>query len=196
MPRENKTRYAVLGLLSLKPMTGYEMKGVIANSVGYFWNESFGQIYPMLNQLAQEGLVEGTEETEGRHHRVRYALTGAGLQALQNWLNSEPETFTLRDELLLKLFFGKEADKGTLSRHLERALAESRGKLALYQGIEEQLRSQLGTRVYAHFSLITVRKGIHWEQAMIDWCQESLAALEHVPEKPAYSGKAGNSPRN
>ncbi|MDH4246925.1 MAG: PadR family transcriptional regulator [Deltaproteobacteria bacterium] len=180
MARENKTRFAVLGLLSLKPMTGYEMKGIIPKSVGYFWNESFGQIYPMLNQLANEGLVTGVEETEGRHHRIRYTLTDTGHQALRDWLAVEPEYYSLRDELLLKLFFGKETEVAVLRGHLEKALASSRRQLAVYQGIEAELKAIINPRTQTRFSLITVRKGLHWEQAQIEWCLESLAALPPV----------------
>jgi len=196
MPRENKTRYAVLGLLSLKPMTGYEMKGLIAQSVAYFWNESFGQIYPMLNQLAQEKLVEGIEETEGRHNRTRYTLTEKGHQVLHDWLAITPEAVSFRDELVLKLFFGQETTSASLRSHLENALAASRAKLETYQGIEAHLRGRLDAHPQHKFSLIAVRKGIHWEQAMIAWCLESLTALppvigqKNTPGSPAkHSGK-------
>ncbi|UCB53625.1 MAG: PadR family transcriptional regulator, partial [Candidatus Zixiibacteriota bacterium] len=48
MPRANKTEFAVLGLLSLSPMSGYDMKAFISQSIGYFWQESYGQLYPAL----------------------------------------------------------------------------------------------------------------------------------------------------
>ena len=192
MPRENKTRYAVLGMLSLKPMTGYEMKGIISQSVANFWNESFGQIYPVLNQLAREGMVVGIEETEGRHNRTRYSLTEKGHQVLQDWIATPPETISFRDELLLKLFFGRETNSATLRGHLENTLAQSRAQLATYQGIEAQLRNRLESHPQLRFSLLTVRKGIHWEQAMIAWCLESLTALAPVigqKNHPVKSGK-------
>ena len=52
------TPNALLGLLSLGPMSGYDIRQLIPRSIGYFWNESYGQIYPGLKRLAAAGLVE------------------------------------------------------------------------------------------------------------------------------------------
>jgi len=60
--RESKSRYAVLGALSLEPMSGYQIKEVLSHSVGHFWNEGYGRIYPTLKQLAAAGLVTGRVE--------------------------------------------------------------------------------------------------------------------------------------
>jgi DNA-binding PadR family transcriptional regulator len=46
MARQAQTSTAVLGALSVEPMTGYEIRQVIADVLGHFWHESFGQIYP------------------------------------------------------------------------------------------------------------------------------------------------------
>ena len=51
MPKENKTKYAILGLLSLAPMSGYDIKIITDNSIGHFWNENFGHIYPVLGRM-------------------------------------------------------------------------------------------------------------------------------------------------
>ncbi len=51
------TPNALLGLLSLEPMSGYDIRQMISRSIGYFWSESYGQIYPGLKRLAAEGLV-------------------------------------------------------------------------------------------------------------------------------------------
>ena len=52
------TTNAMLGLLSLGPATGYELRQLIEGTVGNFWKESFGQIYPSLRQLIAEDLAE------------------------------------------------------------------------------------------------------------------------------------------
>ncbi|MYF92724.1 MAG: PadR family transcriptional regulator, partial [Gemmatimonadetes bacterium] len=64
MPKTNKSKYAIMGMLSIRPMSGYDMKKLIAQSISYFWNESFGQIYPTLKKLVEEGLA--TRQTEKR----------------------------------------------------------------------------------------------------------------------------------
>ncbi len=46
--RTNQTDTAVLGALSVMPMTGYAVRESIRDVLGHFWSESFGQIYPAL----------------------------------------------------------------------------------------------------------------------------------------------------
>src|SRR5438045_3830581 len=95
MGKENKSKYAVLGMLSLAPMSGYDLKKNIEMSTGNFWTESYGQIYPMLKQLAEEGLTTShIEKKEGRPERHVYTLTDNGWEALRHWL-TEPVEYQL-----------------------------------------------------------------------------------------------------
>ncbi|MGH9601902.1 MAG: PadR family transcriptional regulator, partial [Terriglobales bacterium] len=47
----NTTRFALLGLLSLGPQSGYDLKKRMEQSIAHFWSESYGQIYPTLRRL-------------------------------------------------------------------------------------------------------------------------------------------------
>src|SRR5713101_9932570 len=70
MSKENKSRYAILGILSQGPMSGYAIKKFIEASISNFWNESYGQIYPILKQLSEEGLTSThAEKQEGKPER-------------------------------------------------------------------------------------------------------------------------------
>ncbi|MCZ6833476.1 MAG: PadR family transcriptional regulator, partial [Acidobacteria bacterium] len=55
LPR--RTSFPILGLLAVRPMSGYDLKQAIQATFGHFWTESFGQIYPELGRLAQAGLI-------------------------------------------------------------------------------------------------------------------------------------------
>ena len=46
-----------LGALTLRPMSGYDLRQFFSENLAFFWSESFGQIYPMLHALEAEGLV-------------------------------------------------------------------------------------------------------------------------------------------
>ncbi|MHB8645995.1 MAG: PadR family transcriptional regulator [Thermomicrobiales bacterium] len=67
-------RTAALGLLAEQPLHGYQLIQEITQRSGGTWRPSAGSIYPMLQQLADEGLVR-VEEGDGR--RV-FHLTEAG----------------------------------------------------------------------------------------------------------------------
>lgn len=58
MGRAKQTELAVLGALSVRPMTGYAVRAVIRDVLGHFWSESFGQIYPTLADLHRDGHLE------------------------------------------------------------------------------------------------------------------------------------------
>jgi DNA-binding PadR family transcriptional regulator len=108
------TSYIVLGLLSHgQQATPYELKAMVAASVGNFWNLQHAQLYTEPERLTKAGLL--TEEREdGGRRRKRYAITDAGRAALRDWLRSPTAGMTeLRDPGLLQLFFG--ADPAALA---------------------------------------------------------------------------------
>lgn len=106
MSKENKSKYALLGVLSLGSMSGYDLKKTIEESVGYFWKENYAQIYPMLKVLEHEGLAVGsTEKHEGKPDRRVYTITEHGKEVLKDWLVEPFGGMQVeRNELLLKLF--------------------------------------------------------------------------------------------
>ena len=191
MARENKTRYALLGMLGMAPMTGYEIRKHISTSVAHFWNEGYGQIYPTLRRLTEEGLVEGAVEAGGkRPERVRYTLTQAGMDTLIAWITTPPEPSPMRNELLLKLFFGGFSGPEVCRNHLEAQQSQWRAKMAVYQDIEAMLREELerGLNPHSAYLLLTVRQGIHITQGQLAWCEESLSTLEMLAEKAPSGG--------
>src|SRR2546430_17546335 len=90
--RANTSRYAILGALSRRPMSGYDVKKLIERSIAHFWNESYGQIYPILNRLAAEGLAERRREKQrGKPGRHVYSLPPKGRQEIDRWLALPPQ---------------------------------------------------------------------------------------------------------
>jgi PadR family transcriptional regulator, regulatory protein AphA len=101
------TARVILGLLKFAPRTGYDVKRVTDYSTRFFWRASYGQIYPELRALEKAGLVRSREEPYGRRRRRVYELTADGERSLDDWLRSETDQYELRDEGLLRLFFGE-----------------------------------------------------------------------------------------
>ena len=84
-------------------MSGYDLKKLIEFSISNFWNESYAQIYPILKQLAKEGLTTShVEKRVGKPDRYVYTITDAGQNELRRWLAEPAELQTQRNELLLK----------------------------------------------------------------------------------------------
>ena len=99
------TAYVILGMVSGEPRSGYEIKALVDNTTRFFWAASYGQIYPELKRLSEAGLVEGVDAPTGGRKRTVYAITADGEEELKAWLRQPPETYEMREEGLLKLFF-------------------------------------------------------------------------------------------
>jgi PadR family transcriptional regulator, regulatory protein AphA len=105
------TSYVILGMLSLRPMSGYEIKRVADFSVRHFWTISYGQIYPELKNLVEAGLAEPEDGSVGSRQRTLYRLTKTGREALLDWVGIPNEVpIEVRDEMLLRLFFADQLE--------------------------------------------------------------------------------------
>ncbi len=109
------TSYVVLGLLELAgEATPYDLKQMVAASVGHFFTIPHSQLYSEPERLARAGYLSERRERGGRR-RKHYALTQVGREALGAWLSTPAEReWELRDPGLVKLFFG--ADPKNLAR--------------------------------------------------------------------------------
>lgn len=124
------TSHIVLGLLeSAGEATPYDLKQMVAASVGNFWSVPHSQLYAEPARLAAAGLVSERREEGGRRRRL-FSLTGEGRDALSAWRSEPPDDPLpeLRDPGLLRLFFG--ADPSALAA--ARAAAH-RAKLREYE---------------------------------------------------------------
>ena len=72
-------RAAILALLREGPRNGYQIMSEIEERSGGAWRPSPGAVYPALQQLADEGLVEA-EESGGRR---TFSLTDAGRRHIE-----------------------------------------------------------------------------------------------------------------
>ncbi len=97
-------KHAILGFLSWKPFSGYELKKIIATSESMHWSGNSNQIYPILVQIHKEGLVTiELQEAEHGPARKMYSITERGRQELEDWVKSAPERSEIRNVFLVQL---------------------------------------------------------------------------------------------
>ena len=111
LPALPSTSYAVLGLLSLRSWTGYELTQQFQRSLAFCLPKAASVLYEEPRRLTRHGLAEATKETVGGRTRTRYAISDAGREALGRWLADATEPPKLEIEPLLRLLF---ADQGTV----------------------------------------------------------------------------------
>lgn len=167
-------KYALLGALSIKPMSGYDIKKIFERGIGLAWNANFSQIYPHLHRLEKEGLVERRDVIQdGRPNKKLYSLTPKGLEELKSWL-AEPITVAyLKDEFALKFFFSDHLDKQTLREHLLRGLELMRQR---ERAIELVTTGKAPTisNIGAHAAQL----GLRYYRLYAEWIEEALRLLD------------------
>lgn len=107
MARKNTLRYILLGLLSKKKMSGYDLRQSFQNEIGEFWQAQHSQIYPELAKMEASGLITHAIKISGEKLEKKiYQLTSEGTSVLQEWIHTETDELPVnRDEFVLKLFF-------------------------------------------------------------------------------------------
>lgn len=169
------TAYVILGMVSREPRSGYEIKALVDQTTRFFWAASYGQIYPELKRLSQAGLVEGRDEPRGERRRTVYAITVEGEEELREWLRRPPETFEMREEGLLKLFFA-----GVLPP--AEAVAILRAMRAHRVGLAERLRAiepkaQEKDEAGDPYPLMVLEGGIEFNEWFAGWCERMETTL-------------------
>lgn len=173
------TAYVILGMVRKEPRSGYEIKALVDRTTRFFWAASYGQIYPELKRLAEAGLVAGSDSPTGGRKRTVYEITADGEEELKAWLRQPPQTFEMREEGLLKLFFA-----GALPR--EEAVEIVRAMRAHRLAGNAQLRAleEKAAAAADPFPLIVLRGGIEFTQWFADWCERMEAEiLASAPEQ-------------
>ena len=108
MDEISATQAALLGMLSIKPMSAYEIEKFSKESIGFFWNESYGNIHKNLKKLHSENLVQIIESNNNRRSKTVYLISALGQRKLTYWIEHKPKETIIRDELLLKVFMSSE----------------------------------------------------------------------------------------
>ncbi len=183
MAKVNKTKYALLGVLSLMSGSGYDIKKFCDSSIGYFWNENYGHIYPVLQKMEDEELItKEVKQTEGRPVKNVYSITQKGRDELQEWLMLPVEQEPMRSEFLLKMFLSKDIPAEKIIEKIKTIKEKSEEELRQYSEIENMLSVQLknADKKSVILYLGTVNFGKKIEEAKIKWYEETIKALEEL----------------
>lgn len=173
MPRTSQTDLAVLGALSVAPMTGYEIRAAITETLGHFWHESFGQVYPTLARLERAELVR--RASPGRTSGSRFELTPAGLARLRALLAEPALPQPPRNPMLLRLFFGAHLPAGLAAVLVRQARDRASAQLARYAAVRAEPVHDDAGEVYRS---ITLSYGEHLAGAVVVWAEQSLSVLQ------------------
>src|ERR1700722_18554233 len=151
------TAYVVLGLVSIRPVTGYDLTSYAQRSIGNFFPLTRSHIYAELDRLHRLGLLEATQtEQHNAPTKRTYEVTLSGRAEMQAWLeDSELREERTRSMFLVRIFFGDRTSSDRLAELTER-LADRPGSV---------------------FRRSTAMFGLRREEANLQWVTEMRPAL-------------------
>jgi len=163
MRKELAPQWALLGLLTQKPMHGYELYRYFTDpsALGQVWYLGLSQMYKLLKELEGQGHLEATvEEQENYPDRKVYHITPAGRAAFLQWMEkpiSSPRL--IRVEFLAKLFLAQLLGAEMIERVISIQLETCQAQLT-------RLQKRASDKGFGHL-VFQFRKG--QIQAVIDW---------------------------
>jgi DNA-binding PadR family transcriptional regulator len=172
---------AVLGLLKERSMHGYQLKKSLSETLGPFWQVSYGALYPALKRLKAQGAVEEVfpKSTVGRRRNV-YRLTEKGEELFADLLESAGEREPVGDDngFRIRLAFFRYLKPETRIGVLERRRAALTARLA------ELKRRLTERRVDDSYTLSLMRHGMDATERDISWVDHMIEAERRAVRRP------------
>jgi PadR family transcriptional regulator AphA len=178
MRKELAPEWALLGLLTQKPMHGYELHRYFTDpsALGQVWYLGLSQMYKLLKELEGQGYVEVTVELQENYPaRKVYQITLSGRAAFLQWMERPvSNTRLIRVEFLAKLFLAQLLGSEMIERVIGIQLESCQAQLTrLQERMEDgEWRMENGDARVASdegfgYLIFCFRRG--QIQAVIDW---------------------------
>jgi PadR family transcriptional regulator AphA len=177
--RTSPTSFAVLGLLSLRSWTTYELAKQAQRSLRWFWPRAERKLYDEPKRLAAAGYATATEERTGRRRGTRYAITPQGRRALADWLDEPPDPPSLEFEGMIKVFFADAGSLDQLRGNLELIADRARDRLAALETmVEENLAGTNPFPERRHLGALTLPYRLDQERSLLRWASWALEQID------------------
>jgi DNA-binding PadR family transcriptional regulator len=166
-------KHAILGFLSFRSFSGYDLKKAFDAAVQHFWPANQSQIYRTLAELEKEGLID--KEIIPREERLDmkvYSITDPGRDELHRWLSTPLPQQDYREPLLIQIYFASKLSDSEVIHLLQQEIRGIEEKLAVYLSIYntnvEKMKSQEDLRP-VFLSILTLEYGIASNQTALEW---------------------------
>jgi PadR family transcriptional regulator AphA len=182
-PDLTTTSYAILGLLSLRSWSTYELAEQMQRALGLFWPRAESGIYREPKKLEAHGLARSTTEFVGQRPRTRYTITAKGRRALAHWVPTAGAGPVIEFEQLVKVFFAEQATRDDLLATLAGVRAWVEDRAAAVPGIpQEYLEGRGGYPERLPWLILAGKFLDDIEQAVDRWAAWAIAVVEAWPD--------------
>lgn len=170
-----KGRDVILGILSRKERTGYDIKNILETQLSYFYDGTYGMIYPTLRKLEAEGKIKKEVVIqEGRPNKNVFAITEAGREEFATYFESDVDDETVKSDLLMRLFFAQDLSDESLQPLLAEEIARKEEKI---QQLHDNLQTWKDDGGLTSTQEITIKYGLAYYEATKKVLEEALKGL-------------------
>jgi DNA-binding PadR family transcriptional regulator len=128
-------RYALIAILRVGALSGYDLQKQFSQSVGHVWHAPDSQIYPELRKMESEGLIEGEDQARGEKGTRRvYHVTPAGDEAYLQWMRSPLDYQRVRDPAHLRAAYLENTTPNVARAFLHRHISAWESELQQWEG--------------------------------------------------------------
>lgn len=179
MAQKNLLPMILLGLITIEPKTGYDLKKDFETEIGEFWSVKHSQIYLELKRLQNLDEIKATKGYFGNKiEKTYYEITENGRKRLADWMDSYSNMLNIsKDEFVLKLYFIQKQDDPKLSEllHEQYHLRDEnlhhlleRKKLLFSKENEKD-------KHFGHYLILD--HAIRREREYVNWLEETIKSL-------------------
>lgn len=181
--RPNVTTHALLGLLSVRSWTAYELTGQMRRALRYAWPRTEANLYSEIKDLAPRGLAQAIDEETGARLRTRYEITDSGRAAVADWLRTEPLPVHVQFETLLRVFL---ADQGTREELLA-AITATRQQVMdaiaeVLPVVEDYASDTPPFPERAHLNSLFIAFIANFFKSVLEWCDTAELEVSTWPD--------------
>ena len=186
------TTYAILGLLAAGPSSPYDLSIRLQIGYGFFWPRARSHVFTEAKKIAALGWAQGTARRTGRRMRTEYAITPEGRTALQAWLATEPTTFSLEFEHLVRVYLTAFGTTDDLLRVLDSAATHARGMLDVAEQVISDYENGVieGPQDEPHLRVLLVDYLARLAELTLDWSKQSRREVAEWADKDEADRRA------
>ena len=173
-------KYAILGLINQKDMSGYELTQQFESALCEFWTANHSQIYPELKKLTQEGSIKYQVEISGNILEKKiYSITEQGRKEFMEWMEKdEPMEPTPKEIFRLRVFFSNRIEPGKRKNLMENQLLQHQRRIRHLKNNQTKFEGLPQNNTDEFSDYLVLLGAIMREEMMISWLEECLRLCE------------------
>lgn len=175
--------YIILGFLMSRAASGYDLKQCMAESTSYFFDASYGSIYPALKRLEEKKLILSEEKVSGGKFKKLYSITEEGRDCFLAWLRQPVRFVRTRLDYLVPLFFYEYLDPVTAKQNLTQFMETASAGLEELRSERKDLEGRNMAASHTFHGSVLVY-GIRYYEMLIDWCSELAVRTDGRSSRP------------